>query len=339
MTTFSIAAEPRTAGHILAKARNIVEPVHRDAVDRLPISVRRLVGYHIGWWDAAELPNTTAGKSLRPALVLAAASAVGGDPGAGVLEAVAVELVHDFSLLHDDIMDGDLMRRQRSSAWSRFGTGEALLAGDFLLALATDLLAARSDVKVLTAAVLELCAGQAADIAFERRDDVEVAECVAMAEAKTGALLGCACELGALAGGGDGHRAALLGRFGRHLGLAFQLIDDVLGIWGDPAVTGKPVSSDLVSRKKSLPVVAAMASGTPAGDQLKDLYHRHREQEQTSVAVLADLVLTAGGRDWALSEADRQVSLAMASLAEAAPDAGAETDLMTLAAFMTGRDH
>ena len=183
-------------------------------------------------------------------------------------EAVAVELVHDFLLLHDDIIDGDPTRRHRAAAWWVFGVGRAIIAGDTLLSLASHVLAERPGLRVLTTAQLDLCAGQSADMAFEQRADVGVAECVAMAECKTAALLACACELGALAGGGDARQCRLLAELGRRLGLAFQLADDLLGIWGDPAVTGKPRSSDLANRKKSLPVVAALTSGTVSGDHL-----------------------------------------------------------------------
>ena len=334
----TVVSDPsRTAQQLLAASRDLVETSHRAAVDRLPDPVRHLVGYHIGWWDQTGRPAGGDGKSVRPALVLACAAAVGGDPAGAVCEAVAIELVHDFSLLHDDIMDGDLTRRHRLAAWSLFGVSEALLAGDMLVTLACDLLAGRPGLKALTTAVLDLCAGQSADLAFEHRPEVGVAECLAMAAGKTGALLAAACGLGALAGGGDARQVDLLTEFGRHLGLAFQLVDDLLGIWGDPAATGKPARSDLANRKKSLPVVAALASGTTQGQHLAWLYQREHDGDPDTLDHLAALIDGAGARAWAQAEADRHLDAALDCLSRAVPQP-ATGDLTVLARLVTSRD-
>ncbi|WP_081937792.1 polyprenyl synthetase family protein [Streptosporangium roseum] len=332
----------RSAHEVLAAAQELAGPAHRGAVDRLPEEIRHIAGYHAGWWDAEGRPRQGGGKAVRPALVLASAWAAGGEDAAvvraAVPAAVAVELVHDFSLLHDDIMDGDLTRRHRPAAWSVFGVGEAILAGDVLLTLALDLLAGSPGLRVLTGSLLRLCSGQSADLAFESRTDVTLAQCVEMAAGKTGALLGCACEIGALAGGADQDRAGLFGRFGRHLGLAFQLTDDLLGIWGDPAVTGKPVFSDLAGRKKSLPVVAALTSGTPAGERLARLYHGDQILDERSLAHAADLVEAAGARAWAQREAEANLAAALACLRQADPAPEAAGDLRLLAQLIIQRD-
>ncbi|WP_440103616.1 polyprenyl synthetase family protein [Streptosporangium sp. H16] len=339
----SLAGTTRSAGRVLTAARELVEPAHRAAVDRLPQEIRHVAGYHVGWWDADGRPCDSGGKSVRPALVLASAWAVGGEnprvSEMAIPAAVAVELVHDFSLLHDDIMDGDLTRRHRPAAWTVFGTGETILVGDVLLALSLDLLATSPGLRVMTGSLLRLCSGQSADLAFETRTDVTLSQCVQMAMGKTGALLGCACELGALAGGADHARARLFGQFGRHLGLAFQLADDLLGIWGDPEVTGKPVFSDLANRKKSLPVVAALTSGTAAGERLASLYHRDRELDERDLARAADLVEAAGARAWARREAEANLGAALDRLREAAPAPGPAEDLRLLAHMITRRDH
>lgn len=178
------------------------------------------------------------GKAIRPALALLSAEAVGGPAVAALRPAAAVELVHDFSLLHDDVMDGDRTRRHRPTAWTVFGVSPAILAGDALLTLAFDVLATGGHpvtaeaTRIFSTAVQELLDGQSADVAFEERRDVGPAECLSMAVGKTGALLGCACGLGALFGGGDPEQVEHLVAFGRDLGLAFQLVDDLLGIWG-----------------------------------------------------------------------------------------------------------
>ncbi|GAA3242300.1 polyprenyl synthetase family protein [Actinocorallia longicatena] len=319
----------------LRSARALVEPVRRELVEAFPAEMRRVVGYHLGWWDADLTPVRAGGKDLRSALVLAAARAVGevaGPRPPTLRAAAAVECVHDFSLLHDDVMDGDRLRRGRPAAWTVFGPGRAVLAGDLLLAAASELLADGPGHPVLAAAVTELCRGQARDLEFESRQDVSLDEALAMAEAKTGALLGCACELGALAGGGSAGQAAALRRFGREAGVAFQLVDDLLGIWGVPAVTGKPVFADLAARKKSLPVVAALTSGTAAGDALAAIYRSSR----VPGADAARLIELAGARAWAAGEAARRVSGALTALDRAGAHS---TELASLAHLITARSH
>ncbi|GAA3452775.1 family 2 encapsulin nanocompartment cargo protein polyprenyl transferase [Dactylosporangium matsuzakiense] len=338
----AVIADPRTAQVQLAQARRLVDPALRAAVDTLPSSMRRIAGYHFGWWDPDGTPTRAdAGKALRPALVFGGALAAGGTDLDAVSGAVAVELVHNFSLLHDDVMDGDATRRHRATAWSVFGTSAAILAGDALLALAMDVLAAGAHpastraTGMLGAAVQRLLDGQSADLDFERRDDVGVDECLAMASAKTGALLGCACAIGALFGGGRPAQVLRLAQFGEDLGLAFQFADDLLGIWGDPAVTGKPVHSDLRSRKKSLPVVAALTSGTDAGSALGVSYAAPAPDDLSGEA---GLIEAAGARLWAQAHADGLLARAVEALAAAEPDPRTEAELIALARLATRRD-
>ena len=218
------AAAHRSLRLLVDEARALVVPVYRQAVDSLPAEMRQIAGYHAGWWDAEGQPVPHAGKAVRPTLTLACARAAGICGEAAARAGAAVELVHDFSLLHDDVMDGDLTRRHRPTAWTVFGVGQAILVGDALLASAVRQLSGIPvAIDVLTRALLDLCRGQSADLAFEQRGDVTLAECVTMAEDKTGALLGAACELGALAGGADPSAARRYGGFGRQLGVAFQL--------------------------------------------------------------------------------------------------------------------
>ena len=180
---------------------------------RLTPDVRRVAAYHLGLADGTQRGATSdpagsaakpAGKALRPALTLLSARAADAAPERGVPAAVAVELVHNFSLLHDDIMDGDTERRHRPTAWTVYGVGAAILAGDAMLALAQDILledtgtAGAVGGPGLSAAVQRLIAGQGADLAFEQRDDVTLAECLAMAGDKTAALMACACSIGAI---------------------------------------------------------------------------------------------------------------------------------------------
>jgi geranylgeranyl diphosphate synthase type I len=351
VTTSDVMTEGRSADEVLAWSRTAVEPALRAAVDTLPSSTRRIAGYHFGWWNEHGQPDhapgvkATGGKAIRPALVLLSAQAVGGVPAVAMPAAVAVELVHNFSLMHDDVIDGDVTRRHRPTVWSVFGLNAAILAGDALLTLALDVLAtsghpaATDGTRMLSAAVQDLVEGQSMDLDFEQRTQVEMAECQRMAEGKTGALLRCACAVGALLGGGSPEQVQQLRSFGAHLGLAFQHVDDLLGIWGDPVMTGKPVYSDLGSRKKSLPVVAALTSGTPAGHELAALYHHEQPLSDNDLVHAAELIDLAGGRAWSQTQIDDLLAQAMRDLQSASPTPRAARELGALARLATHRDN
>ncbi|MFE8943046.1 family 2 encapsulin nanocompartment cargo protein polyprenyl transferase [Streptomyces sp. NPDC007856] len=345
-----VRSEGQEAPALLERTRAVVDPELRSALESLPASMRRIALYHFGWQHADGSPATgNAGKAIRPALVLAAAAALGGSEArtAAVRAAVAVELVHNFTLLHDDVMDRDTSRRHRPTAWTVFGDADAILAGDALQALALRLLAedphpaSGPAAARLADCVVELCAGQHTDTDLEHRapDEVTLDEVLAMAEAKTGALLGCACALGALYAGAGREQVAALDGFGRQAGLAFQLIDDVIGIWGDPRHTGKPAGADLAARKKSLPVVAALTSGTEAAAELAELYGKpYVSGDDEGIARTALAVERAGGRDWAQAEAADRMARAMQELSRAVPAPEAAGGLLALAEFVTRRN-
>ena len=329
----------------VAVARDLVGPALAAAVDRLTPEVRRVAAYHLGLTDAEGRPAGSGGKALRPALALLSARAAGAAPARGVPAAVAVELVHNFSLLHDDIMDGDIERRHRPTAWKVFGVGPAILAGDALLALAQDILLEDGGpqgswaARCLSAAVLRLIAGQGSDLAFERRDDVTLAECMTMAGDKTAALMACASSIGAVYLGAPPALAMGLAGYGAHAGLAFQLTDDLLGIWGAPEITGKPVRADLRARKKSLPVVAALTSGADQGRQLSELLAREGDLSEEDLVLAAKLVEEAGGKHWAEAEADKQLAEAERCLAETDMPDDVRAEFSAIAQFITTRQN
>ncbi|MEU3937848.1 polyprenyl synthetase family protein [Streptomyces sp. NPDC029044] len=326
---------------------DLLGPALRSAVAALPAAESRVAGYHRGWCEADGSTTTTvssAGKSVRPALALLSAAAVGGSAELAVPGAVAVELVHDFTLLHDDVIDGDALRRHRPAAWSVFGTPAAVLTGDALLVSAMRALAdtpqgpAVEAVQELVRTLLELVEGQSHDVAFEKAPEVSVAQYLAMAEGKTGSLIGCSCALGGILAGADRERVRGLREFGRRLGVAFQCADDVLGIWGRTARSGKPVGADLAARKKSLPVVAALSGEGAAAERLRELYAATHPLDERDIALARGLVEEAGGREAAQQEARRQVSAALRALAWAQPTPDAYRQLQEIAWAMTHRD-
>ncbi|SOD66068.1 geranylgeranyl diphosphate synthase, type I [Streptomyces sp. 1222.2] len=344
MTTLSTALRaPVDVPLVLERCREVVRPALREAVGRTHPWVGEMAAYSFGWCEVGGAPAAASGgKGVRQALAVLGAEAVGAPARAGVPAAVAVELVHAFSLLHDDIMDGDTSRRRRPAVWKAYGTGPAVLAGDALFALAVETLAGTEagapGLRTLSAALGDLVRGQADDLLFAARpwtgaERVRPAEYRAMAERKTGALLGCAAALGAQLGGGPPTAVAALDRAGRRLGLAFQIVDDVLGIWGDPEVTGKPVHGDLRERKKTFPVLAALDSASPEARRLAALLTSGADPQEAAV-----LVEAAGGRAAALDEARRHIAAAETALADISLRGTAVDELRALSAFLLRRD-
>lgn len=348
MDAISVDRPVDAAARYLAQTRAAVDPVLRSVIERTPSELRLVMAYHFGLCDRWGNPaGGGAGKAIRPALAMAGCELVGGHAAQAVAAAVAVELAHNFTLLHDDVMDGDRMRRNRPTVWAVFGVADAILAGDALQATAFQVLTDHGGEHVaaslnrLAVCMVELCEGQHYDCAFQDRPDVGVAECQSMAEMKTGALLGCSCALGALAAGADPRTVDLLDRWGRRMGQAFQLVDDLLGIWGDPAVTGKPAHSDLASGKKSMPVVAALASGTPAGTALHHLLAKSEPLTPADQIHAADLIEAAGARTWTRTRADALLHDADRLLAEIEESgaAGGSANIRALSELIVRRDY
>ncbi|MCL2553138.1 MAG: polyprenyl synthetase family protein [Actinomycetia bacterium] len=336
---------------LLENGRILTTPVLRAAVARLVPPMDTVAAYHFGWIDQAGRPaEGDGGKAVRPALALLSAQAAGAPAETGVPGAVAVELVHNFSLLHDDLMDGDEQRRHRDTVWKVHGPAQAILVGDALFALANEILLEQGTVDAgratrrLTTATRKLIDGQAQDISFEHRERVTVEECLEMEGNKTGALLACASSIGAVLGGASEADADALEDYGYHLGLAFQAIDDLLGIWGDPATTGKQTWSDLRQRKKSLPVVAALAAGGSASERLGELLAADAKNPENDAfseeefAMRAALIEEAGGREWTSQEARRQYATAIAALDSVGMPEDVHDKLVGLADFVVVRE-
>jgi geranylgeranyl diphosphate synthase, type I len=332
---------------VLARVRALVDPALRAAVDRLQgEQMRRIAGYHMGWLDADGQPlpgDGVGGKAIRPTLAVLSAEAAGGTAAQGIPGAVAVELVHNFSLIHDDIMDRDVERRHRPTAWVVFGEGQAILAGNALLTAAVDVLvrdgaAGQRALPSLVAAVEGLIDGQSADLDLETRSDADLDEVLAMEAGKTAALLACSSAIGALAVGAHAEVVDALGAYGHELGMAFQLVDDILGITGDAAATGKSSSSDVRAGKRSAPIVAALTSGTAASEQLAAMFADGPLSADDDVIHATKLIDEAGGLEWAAHEADRRLALALSYLENMSAETGTTSDLAALARYVVERD-
>ena len=296
-----------------------------------------IMQYHMGWLSTnLEPAQAPAGKRVRPLLCLLACAAAGGEPAKAVPAAAGLELLHNFSLIHDDIEDASPTRRHRPTAWAVFGMPRACNAGDGMFSLAhvafqrlpehdVSPATALAALRLFDEMCIRLTEGQYLDMFFEGRLDVSVDDYFTMIAGKTGALLAACPEIGAVIGGAapavsDGYQ-----RFGAALGRAFQLRDDVLGIWGDEAITGKSAASDILSKKKSLPVLYGLAH--PAvGAELRRLY-AGPDFVATDVARVLALLDAAGARAYAQEQvrhasADARLALdVVATVAAAAPHA------------------
>lgn len=320
-------AETLSIPEVLTRARDLVMPALCQSVELLAPELRSIVAYHLGWVDETGRPTgSDGGKGVRPALAILSAEAVGADSTAGVPGAVAIELVHNYSLIHDDVMDRDRERRHRPTVWAVFGIGQAIVVGDALAALAQQVvldptlvvvdgagLAGYRAALCLADATAKMIAGQAQDMSFETRGSVSFEECLTMEAGKTGALLGCAAAIGAVLAGAPEPTVKALDRFGVELGLSFQAVDDLLGIWGDPKMTGKPSWSDLRQHKKSLPVTAALSLGTPGAEELAALLEI-ADLSELQIERAAALVDECGGREVTIELADSRLKSALAAL-------------------------
>jgi geranylgeranyl diphosphate synthase, type I len=249
---------------IEAELQRIVALANQTGVEEM----HGMLAYHMGW-EGEGAGSEARGKRIRPLLVLLTAAACGGEWRAALPGAAAVELIHNFSLIHDDIQDQSPLRRGRPTIWTRWGVAQAINIGDTAFSLAqmallelqytvSPAVALRAS-QILQQTCLELTQGQYLDLSYEARGDLNLEAYWQMVGGKTAALLGACTQIGALAGGASEDLSQQYHHFGHLLGLAFQALDDLLGIWGDAALIGKSIESDLVSGKKSLPVLIGLA--------------------------------------------------------------------------------
>ncbi len=277
-----------------------------------PSAFDRMLRYHLGWVDdAGNAVDIYPGKQIRPILLLLCTEAAGGNWQQALPAAAAIELLHNFSLIHDDIEDASPLRRGRPAIWKLWGTANAINAGDAMFALAYAALWRLAEVGVpdsrvlrvlflFTQANLTLTRGQHLDMAFEAMPVVSLDEYLAMIGDKSASLISLSTQLGAIIAGAGDDAAQRYADFGYNLGLAFQIRDDILGIWGDPATTGKSAVTDIASRKKTLPVLY----GLGVSQELNELYAQP-ELSDGDVMRCMRILETCGAREFAAQYEDR----------------------------------
>lgn len=304
-----------------------------------------MLQYHMGWLDADLQPaSVNSGKRIRPILCLLACQAAGGDWRPALPAAAAIELLHNFSLIHDDVEDNSPTRRGRETVWRIWGIEQAINSGDAMFALAHLALARLADRGVAAPVVVQalrrfdetclaLTQGQHADMDFEKRNGVSVDEYLAMITGKTAVLISLSAELGARIAGAGAAIIDHYAQFGRALGLAFQVIDDILGIWGDEALTGKSAATDITTKKKTLPVLYGLAHSAA----LVELYAQDVDEGFVDTAVT--LLNQSGAHDYARDKAVAYSQSALGHLEATEAGRPAATALQQLANMLLQRDY
>ena len=329
-----------------AELRAINRPPHRSLEEYYG-----MLHYHLGWVDKELQPvQTTSGKRLRPLLCLLSCQALSGDVHQALPAACAIELIHNFSLVHDDIQDGSETRRGRRTVWALWGMNQGINVGDGLFALAHLALHRLPSRGVppnrhlavshaLDRACLSLCEGQYFDMAFEDRLDVGLEQYCWMIRRKTAALLAAATRIGAILATDDEQAIEHCTQFGENLGMAFQVQDDLLGTWGDAEVTGKSAASDIRDRKKTLPIVFVLnqEDNPRAAHRLADLYSCEAPLEDEAIQTVLDILETVGARQHAEKMAADYYHQALKELALAGLDRVAQSPLRQLATSLLDR--
>lgn len=302
---------------------------------------REMLAYHMGWTGEGAGSKAT-GKRIRPLMLLLVVAACDAEWLRAIAPAAAVELIHNFSLVHDDIEDNSPARRGRPTVWKKFGVPMAVNVGDALFTIShLAVLDAASNYPadvvlraagVLQNACLSLTRGQFLDMSYEERTDLSVEDYWPMVNGKTAALLSACAEMGAIFGEADEQRIEHYASFGRNLGLAFQVQDDILGIWGDERQTGKSAASDLVEGKNSLPVLHGLSHSEQFGERWAAGPITLGETPR-----LAQMLKDAGAYAFCEQEAARLTSLAMQSLSAARPHGDAGAALAELAETLLQR--
>jgi len=335
---------------VFERYRAGIEAELRAALSRYQSPMYDMLRYHLGWID--EQGNALAGlagKALRPTLCLLACEATAGTYQRALPAAAALELLHNFSLIHDDVQDNDCERRHRPTVWAIWGKPQAINAGTAMRVIAGLTLLNLTErgvpiqkqlraQRLLDDSCLRLIEGQYLDISYENRLDIRVANYLEMVEGKTVALIAASLTMGALLGSDDERTIQAFHRLGRYLGFAFQIRDDILGIWGEEEKTGKPVGNDIRRKKKSLPIVYALEKAQgQAQAQLAAIYQQAAIDDRQAATVL-DILDSVQARAQAQKMAQDYCDQAIAELGQIALSAWARYNLEEMAYFLAKRE-
>jgi geranylgeranyl diphosphate synthase type I len=337
---------------LFERYRDPVDSYMRDLLAQTDGLAGRMIEYHLGFRERSGESSEagSGGKALRPTLCLLTVDAVGGNWENAVPAAAGLELFHNFTLIHDDIQDGDITRRGKSTVWMEWGKEQAINAGD-----AAHLLSSRAILdlsargysaeqvleahQLLTDTGIQIVDGQTMDIDFERRTEVRVEEYMKMIRRKTGVFFETAIEMGAILGSAEDDTREALREYGSAIGVAFQITDDILGVWGDPVKTGKPVGEDIRRRKKAYPAVSALATDNDVlRRKLVSIYETKDELVDQDVEDVMTIFEELGIRRRAQALVDQATFEADVAISRAAIDESLKVDFHELASLLATRE-
>jgi len=334
---------------IFTKYNKEIEQELKAIIGSSPSQFYQMMRYHLGWVDEQGSPQETeTGKLLRPVLCLTSCRAVGGDWQRALPAAAVLELIHNYTLVHDDIEDQSDFRRHRRTVWNIWGQAQAINTGDGMYALSRlAILKLRNNgfsdnlvlgvIELLDQACVRLCEGQYSDMRFESRYNVSIEEYLDMIEKKTANLISYSIKIGAVLGTDDWYTADELERFGLKLGMSFQIRDDMLGIWGIQDKTGKS-KSDVLQRKKSLPIIYGLTSNiADCADTIQAIYNKEivGEDDPTTITEVLD---KAGAKDFCQNLANEYCNEAISILNKLQLDGQAQSELKEIADFFIKRE-
>ncbi len=332
-----------------ASCRDTVKVELEKVIDSCPPVLGNILRYHMGWQDEhGDRCSRESGKFIRSTLCLLSCRAVGGNTLQAIPAAAAIELIHNFSLIHDDIEDASYERHHRPTVWKLWGQSQAINAGDAMFALAYLALARLKErgiadkkivncAEALSRACLELCEGQYLDVEYENRLDITVENYLDMAAKKTAALFAVSTSLGAYLGGEDTQLVDSFHLFGKELGIAYQIYDDMLGIWGVKQSTGKS-AGDISERKKTLPVVHGLQHSKGAAQKRLGKLYSKESIEGEAIKEVTKVLDDLGARDYAESVAQQYYHRAMAHLDATGLELSSLGLLKETAGFLRTRD-
>jgi len=334
---------------IWQRFRTELEAELRFAVGGASLPMYNMMRYHLGWVDKQGNPQSApAGKRLRPILCLLACNAVGGEWQQALPAAAAVELVHNFSLIHDDIQDASPERRGRATVWHIWGQPQAINVGDGMHALALSSLLRLEEsgvphqkvvraARILGEASLKLCEGQYLDISYENRLDIGIDDYLEMIGCKTAALFRSALEIGALLGTDDESLLTRLKLFGHDVGMTFQVHDDMLSIWGDEKTTGKPNTSDIKMKKKTLPVVYALEKSKGEDRERLWTIYRKRNVDNNDMEDVLKILNRLDAQGYVQGMSEKHFRQAASELTAADIPPSAKEEFKSIATFLLRR--
>lgn len=314
--------------------------------------INTMLKYFLGWTDSTgQLTNKPiSGKALRPILCVLACDAAGGNVEQVMPAAIPLELIHNFSLIHDDIQDKDELRHNRPTIWALWGNPKALIAGNNLRIIADITMNKLMETgvptnkclrvnSILTQACLEMIEGQYLDIKYEGETSLTKQLYLEMISKKTGALITAAINIGVILATENQNKLKAFNDFGKYLGAVFQITDDILGIWGKESKTGKPVGADIIRKKNSLPIILTNSNTTNKNQKIiENIYSKHTISNQDLNEIL-NIMEQSKTKERCLDLATTYCQKALSSIKNVSISEESRKDIESIALFLTQRQH